>query len=128
MFKLSQKADYGLILLSNLARAGGKLTSISSIAQKNKLSSKFLSQVAQELKKAGIITAKEGITGGYILAKKPKEISLLQVLEILEGGFVEGKCFEKDHECKCGAKDIWIQMRRGLEESFGKKTVADLVR
>jgi Rrf2 family protein len=128
MFRLSQKADYGFILLSHLARANGKVTSVSSIARKNKLSSKFLSQVASDLKKAEIIAAKEGVSGGYILAKKPEEISLLSVLGILEGGLVEGKCFEDDHECKCGAKGMWMEMKKDLEKSFGKKTVADLVR
>lgn len=127
MFRLSQKADYGFILLSHLARANGKVTSISSIARKNKLSAKFLSQVASDLKKAGLIASREGVTGGYILARKPKEVSLLSVLGILEGGLVGGKCFEDDHECKCGAKEMWMEMKAQMEETIGKKTVADLV-
>ena len=53
MFRLTTKSDYGLILLSNLSRSK-KLVSVSSVAKKNKLSAKFLSQVAGELKKAGI--------------------------------------------------------------------------
>ena len=126
MFRLSQKADYGLILLSNLARAK-KLTSISLVAKKNQISSKFLSQIAQDLKKAGIISSKEGISGGYILAKRPDEIRLLDVLKILDGELVEGKCFEDDHECVCGAQDMWRDVKRQLEETLGKKTVADLV-
>ena len=126
MFRLSQKADYGLILLSNLARAR-ELTSISSVAKKNQISPKFLSQIASDLKKAGIISSKEGITGGYILAKRPDEIRLLDVLKILDGELVEGKCFEDDHECVCGAGEIWTDVKKQLEETIGKKTVADLV-
>ena len=126
MFRLSQKSDYGLILLSNLARAK-KQTAISQIANKNQISPKFLSQIAQELKKAGILASKEGVLGGYSLAKKADEIKLLDVLKVLDGELVEGKCFEDDHECTCGAGEMWTEMKKQMEETIGKKTVADLV-
>jgi Rrf2 family protein len=126
MFRLSQKSDYGLILLSNLAKSKG-IISVSSVAKKNKLSSKFLSQVALELKKAGILKSKEGTSGGYALAKKSTDIKVLDVLTVLDGGLVKGDCFEDDHECKCGAKGMWGDMKKQMEETIGRKTVADLV-
>lgn len=126
MFKLSQKSDYGLILLSNVAKSKG-VVSVSSVAKKNKLSPKFLSQVANELKKAGIITSKEGVSGGYSLAKAANEIKILDVLVALDGGLVKGDCFEEGHECNCGAKDMWMDMKEQMEETIGRKTVADLV-
>ena len=167
MFRLSQKSDYGLILLSNLAkqdftgpvatfppasarlqlksrrngkskgklravgnpssRATRKPVPISLIAKKNKISAKFLAKVANDLKKAGILTSKEGMSGGYTLAKKPDKIKLLDVLKVLDGELVEGKCFEDGHECSCGASDIWADMKEQISETLGKKTVADLV-
>lgn len=126
MFRLSQKSDYGLILLSNLSKSKG-VTSVSSIARKNKLSTKYLSQVASDLKKAGILKSREGVSGGYSLAKSAKQIKVLDVLIALDGGLVKGDCFEDDHECKCGAKDMWGDMKAQMEETIGKKTVADLV-
>ena len=111
MFRLSQKADYGLILLSSIARIhpqgeakamsglhpGGEnqagYVSISSIASKHKISTKFLSQIAQELKRAGILESKEGITGGYTLAQDPSSIKLLDVLKIFEGELFGGQFF-----------------------------------
>lgn len=126
MFKLSQKSDYGLILLSNISKSKGSV-SVSTIAKKNKLSSKFLSQVASELKKAGILTSKEGVSGGYSLAKPAGKIKVLDVLVALDGGLVKGECFEDDHECVCGAKDMWIGMKEQMEATIGRKTVADLV-
>lgn len=126
MFKLSQKSDYGLILLSNLSKAKS-VTSIASIAKKNKMSVKYLSQVANDLKKAGFIASKEGATGGYRLAKAAKDIKVLDVLTALDGGLVKGDCFEDGHECKCGAKGMWGDMKAQMEEVIGRKTVADLV-
>ena len=145
MFRLSQKADYGLILLSSIARIhprgeakamsglhpGGVnqagYVSISSIASKHKISTKFLSQIAQKLKRAGILESKEGISGGYSLAKSAGEIKLLDVLKILEGEPLGGKCFEEGHWCTCGAGDMWKQMKKQMEATLGQKTVADLV-
>src|SRR3990170_4921055 len=127
MFRLSQKSDYGLILLSSLRQAQGKPSPISKIAEKHKISPKFLSQIAQELKKAGILASKEGVFGGYSLAQKADKIKILDVLKILDGELVEGKCFEDDHECTCGAGEMWAEMKSQMEKTIGKKTVADLV-
>lgn len=126
MFRLSTRADYGLILLSSLARSGS-LTSISKIANKNKISPKFLSQIAQDLKKAGVLAAKEGVLGGYTLAREPGEIKLLDVLKVLDGDLLAGRCFEDDHECVCGAGEMWHEMRDQINNTLGNKTVADLV-
>ena len=126
MFRLSTKADYGLILLSNLVKAK-KYTSVSKVATKNKISPKFLSQIAQELKSAGILASREGVKGGYTLAKSAKQIKILDVLKVLDGELVVGECFDDDHECHCGAKDMWMQMKDDMYELLGKKTVADLV-
>ncbi|MDO8486771.1 MAG: Rrf2 family transcriptional regulator [Candidatus Curtissbacteria bacterium] len=125
MFRLSQKADYGLILLSRLSKSKTPV-SVAQVAKKNEISSKFLSQIASELKRAGILKSREGVNGGYSLAKKPNEIKLLDVLKLLDGELVEGKCFEDDHECNCGAGDMWKDVKKQLEATIGKKTVADL--
>ncbi|MBI2594293.1 Rrf2 family transcriptional regulator [Candidatus Curtissbacteria bacterium] len=131
MFRLSQKADYGLILLSSVASAmedrSSPFISVASVANKNQISPKFLSQIAQALKRAGILASREGVSGGYSLAKSANEIKLLDVLKILDGELVEGKCFEEGHECTCGAGEMWVEMKKQMEETIGKKTVADLV-
>ena len=127
MFRLSQKSDYGLILLSTLRQAQGKPSPISKIAKKHKISPKFLSQIAQELKHAGILASKEGVSGGYSLVQRADKIKILDVLKILDGELVEGKCFEDDHECTCGAGEMWNEMKEQMEATIGKKTVADLV-
>ncbi len=127
MFRLSQRADYGLILLSKLASKEGRF-SIAQIARENKISPRFLSQIASELKKAGLISSKEGVSGGYTLAKKPDKIRLSQVLKILEGDLVEGKCFEKGHKCSCGADKVWQQLEREIYATVASKTVADIAK
>ncbi len=126
MFRLSQKSDYGLILLSAI-RGHKNPVSVAKIAQTHKISPKFLSQIAQDLKRAGILTSKEGVLGGYSLAKSASQIKILDVLKVLDGELVEGKCFEEGHECTCGAGDMWQEMKKQMEATIGTKTVADLV-
>src|SRR3990167_1006656 len=111
MFRLSQKADYGLILLYNLSKSKTPI-SVATVARKNEIPTKFLSQIATELKKAGMIRSKEGVTGGFTLAKKAVDIKLLDVLKLLDGELVVGECFEDDHECTCGAGDMWKDVKK----------------
>jgi Rrf2 family protein len=141
MFKLSQKADYGLILLSSFAAHDAKAMRakkasedksssylpIANVAEDNQIPPKFLSQIATELKKAGILTSKEGKNGGYKLGKSADKIKILDVLSVLDGELVEGKCFEEGHECVCGAGEMWEEVRDQLAVTMGNKTVADLV-
>src|SRR5574340_706904 len=117
MFRLSQKSDYGLMLLFALKSAKGKVVSVSSVAKKNKISPKYLSQVALELKKAGLISSREGVNGGYMLAKPADSIKVLDVLKVLDGELVRGECFEDGHECHCGARDIWGDLKVQMEEA-----------
>lgn len=126
MFRLSQKADYGLILLSSLSKSKTSI-SVAKIASKNQIPTKFLSQIATELKRAGMIKSKEGVSGGFTLAKKPADIKLLDVLRTLDGELVVGECFEDDHECHCGGKEMWQDLKKQLEETIGSRTVADLM-
>ena len=61
------------------------------------------------------------------MAKSARDIKLLDVLKILEGELLEGKCFEEGHQCTCGAGEMWQEMKRQMEATMGEKTVADLV-
>src|SRR3989344_535691 len=125
---LAKSKKGGVRAVGNLSsRATRNLVPISLIAKKHKISPKFLSQIAAELKKAGILVSREGVSGGYTLAKSANQIKLLDVLKVLDGELVKGECFEEGHECSCGAGEMWADMKMQMEETIGKKTVADLV-
>ncbi|OGD85654.1 hypothetical protein A2Z23_00055, partial [Candidatus Curtissbacteria bacterium RBG_16_39_7] len=100
MFKLSRRGDYGLVFLLSLAlKDKKKPTSLGVISKEKKLPSKFLAQLALSLKNAGIIDSKEGAGGGYTLSKNPKEITLFEILEALEGPFSTTSCQLRPGEC-----------------------------
>ena len=86
MFNLSTKSDYGFIVMLELAQKYQRgLLSLSDIARRRKLSSGYLVQIIQPLVKAKLIVSKEGKSGGYQLARNPKQISILEIIEALEG-------------------------------------------
>lgn len=84
MVKFSKREDYGIILMAKLCQNyGKKLTPLSKVAQEYKISTLFLRQLADSLRKAGIIGAVEGRNGGYELKKPPKKINVGEVIAAL---------------------------------------------
>lgn len=130
MVKITKKTDYGLTLISVLARHPGKMLSLRSVATKYHMPYKFIGQVAALLLEAGLITSKEGANGGYTLAKPADKISLHEIVEILDGPVVKLDCLQGKHCPRnetCGHKEVLSALSEALTESLSKKTVADLV-
>jgi Rrf2 family protein len=87
MALISTKGTYGLIALYQLSKNGvNHPMTISDISQKADVPKSYLEQLLPKLKKIGIVKSLRGAQGGYLLAKDPKEIKVLQILEALEGG------------------------------------------
>lgn len=88
MFHLSRKIDYGLLLLIELAQhseTAAKPFSLKEFAKSRFMSFLFFQKVAQELRKANLIEAERGKTGGYFLSRKPEDMTLKEIFETLEG-------------------------------------------
>jgi Rrf2 family transcriptional regulator, iron-sulfur cluster assembly transcription factor len=84
--KLSNKGRYGVRALFDIAfHSEGRPTQIREISERELIPARFLEQIFQDLKKAGLIGSKRGPRGGYHLARPPSEISLGDVLRALEG-------------------------------------------
>lgn len=140
MFKISTKGDYGLLLLSALAEKTGDgrtFVSLKEIARAKKLSLSYLSQIIIPLKNAGFVLSKEGKEGGYRLARPANKITIMEILEALEGPILpvkcccggvrgkelkEGKCAS---EAYCGMKATWMGAKMMLANFLRKKTLAD---
>lgn len=129
MFGLTKKADYGLELMITLAKNYDKgPVSLFKIAKEKKLPFKYLEQVVPNLRKAGLIKAKEGRGGGYFLKKEPKDISVAEVVEVLEGPVEVGACFGCPKATICGQRDVWAEVGDKVRETIEDKTLADLIR
>ncbi len=130
MLKISKKGDYGLLLMTALAKLGRKeWGSLSSIAEENNLPEKFLEQIAGKLKMTGLIESREGVGGGYKLARKATKISVAEVLEALEGKVLPVMCMKGwcGREKVCGHRKVAIKMAEAIERALKGVTVADLI-
>src|SRR6185295_8199871 len=97
--KFSKKSEYGLRALRELtAQYGKKLLQRQDIAKRQHIPIEFLEQILLALKNAGLLSSKRGIGGGYSLIKSPDQITLGQVIRILDGPLAPIGCVSQDRK------------------------------
>ena len=136
--KLSKKGEYALRSLINLgiaAEVGRSLLQVSALAAHEQLPVKFLEQILQTLKEAGLVESARGKFGGYRLAKPMKEITIGQVVRLIDGplapiGCVSqtaySKCSCPDEE-HCGLRMLMLDVRNAIAGILDRYTLADVV-
>jgi len=87
MAGITSKGIYGLSAMYELSLSNGKPMQIKTVAKLANVPQNYLEQLLPLLKKAGLLTSFRGANGGYKLAKNAKEITVLEIIEILEGDF-----------------------------------------
>ena len=84
--KVSQRATYGIMAAVDLAmHIGSAPVQAKSIARRQAIPARFLEQVLHGMKKAGLVSSLRGAHGGYVLSRKPSEVSVVEILEALDG-------------------------------------------
>lgn len=133
--KLSTKSRYGLRALFDMAYHSGTLpTQIKDISRRQNISPRYLEQIFQDLKRAGLLKSRRGPQGGYSLAKKPEEITVKAVVLAAEGEVslvdclkeTKGKKQKCDMDNKCVTQKVWAEATRRLHQYFDSVTLQDL--
>lgn len=135
---ITMKTKYALKALAVLARAeGGEPMLIGEIADREKLPKKFLELILRELKQHGILDSRKGRGGGYLLAKRPEQITLAQIIRILDGPIAPVPClsltaYRRCEGCvdenTCGIRLVLKDVHRAQLDILEKTTLADLAR
>lgn len=116
-----RRTDLALLALRTMASSGG-VTSRSELASKTGTTPSFLAQVMSPLVEAGWVTSSRGPGGGYRLTEAASDARLLDVVEVMEGPSVDGKCVLRDAPCpgedSCPIHVIWTEARRVLMDGF----------
>ena len=121
--KISTKGKYGLRAMIDLAQySEQEAVSISSIAQRQKISESYLEQLVAKLKKAGLVVSIRGAAGGYRLARPASGISVGDVLRALEGDVRAVICTAQTEEgCEgeelCVTKYVWQQINESIYQT-----------
>jgi Rrf2 family transcriptional regulator, cysteine metabolism repressor len=125
----STRTDYSIVMLRALARSKGYV-SLRIVAKENRLPYRYISRLAGDLKKAGILKSREGVLGGYALAKKPKDIRLIEVIELLDGPMAPSRCIAAPGTCpreaNCPLKPHWTAMHRTIHAQVSRYTLASI--
>ncbi len=130
--KISTKSRYGTraVLEIALNGNGNKLTR-KEISQNQAIPSSYLVNILISLKSKGIIRTTRGPNGGYELAVDPENISIFQLVEILEGHFEVAPCLEYESNCNrssiCVTRGIWTKLQKAQEEILKNITIKGLV-
>ena len=130
--KLSTRSRYGLRLMFELALFNGKGTVfLKDIAERQVLSEKYLSKLVIPLKAAKLINASRGAHGGYTLAKVPSEITVRQIVEVLEGDICPVECVNNSSVCDrldlCPTRDIWAVLQQEIYKVLDAVTLQKII-
>lgn len=132
--KISAKARYGLRILLDIAANGTveRPRPIKEICEAEALSEKFTSRLVIPLREAGMIVSVRGKQGGFRLAKPPNEISLLEIVETLQGPIALVDCVSDGTACtrsgKCPTRRVWSDINATLRKTFEKITLEGLLK
>lgn len=130
--KLSTKGRYGMRIMIDLAEHyhQGTIT-LKDIASRQEISEKYLWQLVNPLKNAGLIISTRGSTGGYALARPPSRITLKEILLVVEGSLCLVDCTERPETCHranyCAARDIWSEVAGKLSEILDSFTLEHMI-
>lgn len=129
--KINRATDYGIRLMMYLAARPGTIVPRAEVAQMMAIPAEFLAKIAQLLAKAGFIEIRKGRAGGYILARDPSQITLLDLVETLEGEISLNLCVERPEACSfsptCKVHLVWQAARKGLRDFLASIRLTDLI-
>ncbi len=130
--KLSTKGRYGLKAMFELSltQENGPVP-LRQIAQKQNISEQYLEQIFSALKKAGLIKSVRGAQGGYLLVKEPKDITVGDILIVLEGPVSISDCVMDEDICQnsgiCVTKVVWERLKEGIEDVINSITLQNMI-
>jgi Rrf2 family cysteine metabolism transcriptional repressor len=132
--KLSTKGKYGVRAVYEIARHYGKgPISIKEITERQGISFSYLEQILHKLGKAGLIESVRGPAGGYLLARKPSELTIGDIVRVLEGPIALSHCLEPGESADCYQADdcvarmVWVKVGAKIEEALDSISFDDLL-
>ena len=130
--KISTKGRYGLRILIDLAMHDpGKPRMLRDIAESQQISEKYISRLVIALRKAGMIRSVRGVNGGFHIAIKPEDITLLDVIEVMEGHLSIVDCVSAPKRCRmsenCAPREVWCKLNEEIRGLMRQTTLADIL-
>jgi Rrf2 family transcriptional regulator, cysteine metabolism repressor len=119
MISVTSKSRYAVVAMAELARSGDRPVPIAQVAERRGMPVQFLEQLFSTLRRDGLLQSQRGVKGGYTLARPAEQITVLEVVQALDG-----KVGQEADE----AGGIWGEGVNALREVFSSTTIADIAR
>jgi Rrf2 family protein len=131
--QLTRAADYAVRLVIHLATLPpGARTSRVELAEAGEIPEHFVGKILQTLNRAGLIASHRGVGGGYALAAAPEKVSILDIVEAVEGPTQLNVCVQPGMSCTrkawCPAHTVWVEAQEAMTRVLRNATVAKLVK
>ena len=134
--KITKTGEYAIKAMIELAinyDKGVSETLISHIAGRGNIPPKYLEQILVTLKRGGVVTSKRGVGGGYTLSRPPSDISLGEIIRVVEGPLAPLNCASKKfhvtcpHEPTCGLYSVMCEVRNAIANVVDNISLKDVV-
>ena len=132
MLRLAKLTDYGMVMLTAMARAPRRHFATAELAAAGGVSGATAAKILKTLARAGLLDSMRGAHGGYALARAADDISLAEVIEALEGPLGVTECAVRSGLCaqetSCAVRGNWLALDRVLRATLERTTLADMTR
>jgi Rrf2 family transcriptional regulator, iron-sulfur cluster assembly transcription factor len=131
MMELTRKGEYairGIVYLAS--RPGDQVCLLSEIATAVDVPQTFLAKIFQQFSKIGLVRSYRGTGGGFMLGRAPDKISLLEVVEAVEGPIIPNRCVTGEGECNrsstCNVHPVWMVVQSQVRDILANVTLKEL--
>ncbi len=128
---VTRKTDYAVRCVLYLAQAADQLANVTEVSGKMHIPKTFLAKIFQKLAKAGLVESVRGMNGGFRLAKRPADISLLDIMEAIQGPLCVNVCAVNSKKCSrssaCSVHPFWVKLRQDMNRQMREQTIAQLI-
>lgn len=133
MIRMTRLTDYGILLLTLFARDPRRpMRSARDLAQESRLPRPTVSKVLKVLARRGLLEAHRGMKGGFMLTRRPEDVTVAEVISALEGPIGVTECTSHAGRCglerTCVVRSNWRTINRVVIEALQKVTLAEIAR
>ena len=133
MLRITKQADYGIVLLTRMAGDPDRLHSANEMAAEAGLPHPIVSKVLKLLVRGGVLSSHRGVKGGYTLNRAPQEITVFDIVTVLEGPIAITECIDDSpSECSqephCPVRGNWQRINRAIQLALEDITLAEMTR
>jgi Rrf2 family protein len=127
---VTRKTDYAVRCVLYLARDKDQVSNVTEVSKAMHIPKSFLAKIFQKLVRAGMVESIRGMNGGFRLAKKPSEISLLDIMAAIQGPAAINLCAVDSRKCRrsstCSVHPVWVELRRDVNRKLQEQTIDQL--